>query len=130
MVKGYLLIKLVPGLEADTLKQVRATPGIVDVDVVFGQWDAIAVAEAETLFELTKIIVEKVRGISGRLGYHDASGSSAIKEPSFLPGCGIRRALSPGRVRSRPWPHRIPFAGDEDYRVDMPDTLSCHDPSR
>jgi hypothetical protein len=33
--------------------------------LVFGQWDAIAVAEAETLFELTKIIVGNVRGIQG-----------------------------------------------------------------
>ncbi len=65
MIKGYLLIKLVPGLEAQALSQVRATPGIVDVNLVFGQWDAIAIAEAKTLFELTKIVVGQVRGIQG-----------------------------------------------------------------
>jgi len=65
MIKGYLLIKLVPGLESDALSQIRATSGIVDVNLVFGQWDAIAIAEAKTLFELAKIIVGEVRGIQG-----------------------------------------------------------------
>lgn len=65
MTKGFLLIKLVPGLEADALTQIRATQGITDVTLVFGQWDAIAVAEAKSLYELTKIIVSQVRGIQG-----------------------------------------------------------------
>jgi len=65
MVKGYLLIKLVPGLESDALSQIRATPGIQEVNIVFGQWDAIAIAEAKTLFDLTSIIIGEVRGIQG-----------------------------------------------------------------
>jgi len=65
MIKGYLLIKLVPGLESDALSQIRATQGILDVNIVFGQWDAIAIAEAKTLFELTKIVIGEVRGIQG-----------------------------------------------------------------
>ena len=65
MVKGYLLIKLVPGLESSALSQIRATQGILEVNLVFGQWDAIAIAEAKTLFELAKIIVGEVRGIQG-----------------------------------------------------------------
>ncbi len=65
MVKAYLLIKLVPGLEADALSQIRATHGVTDVNLVFGQWDAIAVAEAKTLFELARIVVGEVRGVQG-----------------------------------------------------------------
>ena len=65
MVKGYLLIKLVPGIESDALSQIRATPGITDVNIVFGQWDAIAVAEAKNLFELSRIILSEVRSIQG-----------------------------------------------------------------
>ncbi len=65
MVKGYLLIKLVPGLESEALAQIRATSGVLDVNLVFGQWDAIAIAEAKTLFELTKIIIGEIRGIQG-----------------------------------------------------------------
>ena len=65
MVNGYLLIKLIPGLEPEALSQIRATNGVLDVNLVFGQWDAIAIAEAKTLFELAKIIVGEVRGIQG-----------------------------------------------------------------
>ena len=59
------MIKLIPGLEPDALSQIRATRGVVEVNLVFGQWDAIAIAEAKTLFELTKMIVSEVRGIQG-----------------------------------------------------------------
>lgn len=65
MVKGYLLIKLVPGVESSAVSQIRMTPGITEVNLVFGQWDAIAIAEAKSLFELAKIIVGEVRGIQG-----------------------------------------------------------------
>lgn len=65
MVKGYLLIRLVPGLESDALSHIRATPGVLDVNIVFGQWDAIAIAEAKTLFELARIVVGQIRGIQG-----------------------------------------------------------------
>ena len=67
MVKCYILIKLVPGLEADALSQIRATPGILDVNLVFGQWDAIAIAEGDSLFKLTKTIISDVRSIQGVL---------------------------------------------------------------
>ena len=65
MVKGYLLIKLVPGLESDAMSQIRAIPGVTEINLVFGQWDAIAIAEAKSLFELARIIIGEVRGIQG-----------------------------------------------------------------
>ena len=65
MIKGYLLIKLVPGLEPDAMSQIRAIPGITDVNLVFGQWDAIAIAEVKSLFELSKMVISEVRGIQG-----------------------------------------------------------------
>lgn len=65
MIKGYLLIKLVPGLESDALSQIRAIPGVTEVDLVFGQWDAIATTEAKSLFELSRIIIGEIRGIQG-----------------------------------------------------------------
>jgi len=53
MIKGYVLIKLITGLEADAVSKIRATRGVVDVKFIFGQWDAIAIAEAKSLFELS-----------------------------------------------------------------------------
>ncbi|NQT05717.1 MAG: Lrp/AsnC ligand binding domain-containing protein [Dehalococcoidia bacterium] len=65
MIKGYLLLKLVPGLESDALSHIRAVPGVSEVNLVFGQWDAIATIEAKSLFELSRIIVSEIRGIQG-----------------------------------------------------------------
>jgi len=52
-------------LESSALSQICVIPGIEDVNLVFGQWDAIAIAEAKTLVELVKIIVGEVRSIQG-----------------------------------------------------------------
>jgi len=65
MIKGYILIKLLPGFESEALTHVRAIPGVQEVNLVFGQWDAIAVAESKSLFELARVIVSEVRGIQG-----------------------------------------------------------------
>jgi DNA-binding Lrp family transcriptional regulator len=65
MIKGYILLKLVPGLESSALSQIRAIPGVTEVNIVFGQWDAIATAEAKSLFQLAKIIVSEVRSVQG-----------------------------------------------------------------
>jgi len=65
MVKGYLLIKLVPGFESSALSQIRAINGVLEVNLVFGHWDAIAIAEAKTLFELSRLVVSEVRGVQG-----------------------------------------------------------------
>ncbi len=65
MIKGYLLIRLVPGLESSALSQIRIIPGVLEVDLVFGHWDAIAITEAKSLFELAKIVIGGVRGIQG-----------------------------------------------------------------
>ena len=65
MVKGFILLRLVPGLEADALNQIRSIPGVSDLALVFGGWDAIVQAEAKTLSSLTRLVVGQIRGIHG-----------------------------------------------------------------
>jgi len=65
MVKGYILIKLHPGFESSALSQVRGTAGVLEVNSVFGPWDAIAIAEAKSLSDLATLIIKQVRGIQG-----------------------------------------------------------------
>jgi DNA-binding Lrp family transcriptional regulator len=65
MVKAFILLRLVPGLEADALTQIRTVAGVVDLTLVFGSWDAIVNAEAKTLPSLTRIVVGQIRGIRG-----------------------------------------------------------------
>jgi hypothetical protein len=65
MVKGFILLRLVPGLESDTLSHIRTVPGVSDLTLVFGGWDAIVQAEAKTLSSLTRLVVGQIRGIQG-----------------------------------------------------------------
>lgn len=65
MVKGYILIKLVPGFESSALSQVSTTSGVLEVNSVFGPWDAIAIAEAKSLSDLSRLIISQIRGIQG-----------------------------------------------------------------
>lgn len=65
MVKGYVLISLIPGFEAGALSQIRATAGVVEVNPVFGRWDIVAVCESNTLFDLSHLVIRQIRGIQG-----------------------------------------------------------------
>ena len=65
MVKSHILIRLLPGFEASAMTQIRATAGVIEVNSVFGHWDAIAVAEANTINDLSRLVVNQIRGIQG-----------------------------------------------------------------
>ncbi|MGH7322942.1 MAG: Lrp/AsnC ligand binding domain-containing protein [Candidatus Rokuibacteriota bacterium] len=65
MVKGYILIRLMPGLEPDALGQIRSIPGVSELTLVFGGWDAIVHAEAKSLPALARLVVGQIRGIHG-----------------------------------------------------------------
>ncbi|MFC2039186.1 Lrp/AsnC ligand binding domain-containing protein [Chloroflexota bacterium] len=63
--RSYILIKLVPGFETEALRKIRATPGVIEVSAVFGHWDAIASAEAQSLSALSGLVISQIRGIQG-----------------------------------------------------------------
>jgi DNA-binding Lrp family transcriptional regulator len=65
MVKGYILIKLLPGFESSGLSQIHATSGVLEVNPLFGRWDVIAVAEAKSLHQLSSLVINQIRGIQG-----------------------------------------------------------------
>jgi hypothetical protein len=39
MMKAYILMRLVPGLEANTLSQISSLPGVEETDLILGRWD-------------------------------------------------------------------------------------------
>ena len=65
MLKGYILIKLVPGFESTVLSSIRPIPGVLEVNPVFGHWDTVAIAEAKTLHELSSLVTSQIRGVQG-----------------------------------------------------------------
>ena len=65
MNKAHVLVRLTPGLEASAVGQIRSIPGVVNIIMVFGRWDAIVQAEAKTLPALSRLVVGQIRGIQG-----------------------------------------------------------------
>ena len=65
MVKGYVLIRLLPGMEADAIQQIQVIPGVQDIVLVFGSWDAVVQVEAKTLNALSRLVIGQIRGIRG-----------------------------------------------------------------
>ena len=65
MIKSYILIRFLAGFEASALSQVRVIPGVSEVNLVFGHWDAIAMAEANNLYELSRLVISQIRGTQG-----------------------------------------------------------------
>ena len=65
MVRGYILLKLIPGFESTALLQIRAIPGVMEVNPVFGHWDTVAIAESKNLRELSELVISQIRGIQG-----------------------------------------------------------------
>ncbi len=65
MVKAYVLARVVPGFESSAISQISVCPGVKDIIVVFGRWDAIIQVEAKTLTELSRLVIGQIRGIQG-----------------------------------------------------------------
>jgi DNA-binding Lrp family transcriptional regulator len=63
--KAFVLCKLSAGSEQNTISQIRAIEGVTDVYLVFGGWDAILSAEADTVDKLCSLVISQVRGIPG-----------------------------------------------------------------
>lgn len=60
-----MLVRLLPGLEADAIQQIRVIPGVEDIVLVFGSWDAVVQVEAKSLNALSRLVIGQIRGIRG-----------------------------------------------------------------
>ena len=63
--KTFVLCKLEPGKEQETVRAVRSLDGVVEVYMVFGGWDMILAAEADTIDKLSSLIVSRIRSVPG-----------------------------------------------------------------
>ena len=67
MVTGLLLVKLTSGKEKQALSKLKALKSVVHMSAVFGRWDLVLDMEADDLPQLSNIIVQEIRPISGVL---------------------------------------------------------------
>ncbi|HAM36935.1 MAG TPA: AsnC family transcriptional regulator [Elusimicrobia bacterium] len=66
--KAFVLCKLAPGKEQKAIQTIRAVPGVTEVFMVFGGWDVVLSAEADTMDKLCGLVVSRVRGVDGVAG--------------------------------------------------------------
>ncbi len=62
---AFVLCKLVAGLEQKALNQIRSIREVKDVYLTFGGWDAVLIAEADTMDKLSAMVIREIRGIHG-----------------------------------------------------------------
>ena len=57
---GYVVFNLKPGAKRDFLLQARKIKAVKDVRIVLGNWDAIAVIQAENVEEMEKAYFNEI----------------------------------------------------------------------
>ncbi len=65
MATGFVLISVEPGMERDVFKQIIKLKNLVDVHLLFGEYDLIARVEAEDYNYIGDIIINQIRKIPG-----------------------------------------------------------------
>lgn len=63
--KAYVLINIRPGDLRDVIRQLKKIPGVVDANMTFGPYDAVAVIEANDINQIGKMISAEIQPIPG-----------------------------------------------------------------
>ena len=65
MVRAYILMTLEPGKAMDVVERLRGEPGVVQVDAITGEYDAVAQVQAEDVKGIGALIVDRIQSFSG-----------------------------------------------------------------
>src|SRR5258706_3424597 len=65
MVRAYVLISASPGKAIDVSRNLKGQDGIVSVDAITGEYDAIAQVQAPDIAGIGQLIVEKIQRQDG-----------------------------------------------------------------
>jgi DNA-binding Lrp family transcriptional regulator len=63
--KAYVLIETAVGKTKDVIKRLRQVNGVRDADAVTGEYDIVAVIEAENLNSIGELVTGNIHTISG-----------------------------------------------------------------
>jgi DNA-binding Lrp family transcriptional regulator len=63
--KAYVLIKIRPGDIKEVVRRLHETPHILEANMTFGPYDAVAVVEAEDLARLGTLIASSIQPMPG-----------------------------------------------------------------
>lgn len=63
--KAYVLIKIRAGEVGEVVTQLRKIKSIVEANMTFGPYDAVAIVESDDLSEIGSLIASEIQPISG-----------------------------------------------------------------
>jgi DNA-binding Lrp family transcriptional regulator len=63
--RAYILMKIHTGEIGEALAQMRQVPGVVQADMTFGPYDAVATVEARDLASLGNVVAWQLQTIPG-----------------------------------------------------------------
>ena len=63
--RAYILIETQVGQAREVLNALRAMDSVTEADIITGNYDLIALAEAEDMVALVDLVTAQVQGISG-----------------------------------------------------------------
>ncbi len=65
--KAYVLINARTGDVGAVVRQIKRVSGVVDANITFGPYDAVAVVEAENIIKVGNVIHDEIHPIPGVL---------------------------------------------------------------
>jgi DNA-binding Lrp family transcriptional regulator len=65
MVRAYILMTLEPGKAMDVVQRLRREAGVLQVDAITGEYDAIAQIQADDVKGIGSLIVDRIQSFSG-----------------------------------------------------------------
>jgi len=63
--KAYVLIKIHPGDIKEVIRRLHETPHVLEANMTFGPYDAVAVVEADSLGKLGTLIASSIHPMPG-----------------------------------------------------------------
>lgn len=63
--KAYVMIKIRPGGVNEVVRRLHETPQVIEANMTFGPYDAVAVIESENLGALGRLIASSIQPIPG-----------------------------------------------------------------
>lgn len=61
MIKAYVLINIKPGKENELMNMLKNEKSIEEINLVYGEYDMVLKISAETLEDLRRFVVDKLR---------------------------------------------------------------------
>jgi DNA-binding Lrp family transcriptional regulator len=65
MTQALVLLLVDPKIESSVLSEIRATPGVIEANYIYGPYDIYIKIEGDTRESIRNLVYDKIRGLYG-----------------------------------------------------------------